>query len=591
MLCWGDLFSSRQSLSLATLGHLARTAPVDSPPDLAVAIRTCLALAVDRLADFNASLCVLNSVGGRGVVHVFGRQALPMVWDFMETNPFNTEAANWRTCYEVVDEVINNEGANRHCGTVSRANAAQHPLPDDSAAAFVTDPPYYDAVPYADLSDFFYVWLRRNLPVEHESLVAPTLTEKEQECIVDPVRKKDREFFERNMWSAMSEGRRVLQPNGIGIVVFAHKSTAGWETQLQAMVDAGWIVTGSWPIDTERPGRLRAQGSAALASSVHLICRPRENTSGAVTEVVGEWRDVLGELPKRIHEWMPRLAAEGVVGADAIFACLGPALEIFSRFSRVEKSNGEPATLREFLEHVWAAVATEALSLIFKDANAAGLEPDARLTAMWLWTLGGASGNDKGSKGSTSDDGDTEATDERDDEESLSSSSKGKALGGFPLEYDAARKIAQGLGVHLEQCESLVEIKGDKARLLPVAERTVFLFGKGTQNINSSPSRRKKPKQKTLFGDLDEAEAAEAGWTDLKGPPPGTTILDRVHQSMILFAANRGELLKRFLVEEGVGKDERFWKLADNLNKLYPPGTDERRWIEGVLARKKGLGF
>ena len=104
---------------------------------------------------------------------------------------------------------------------------------------------------------------------------------------------------------------------------------------------------------------------------------------------VGEWRDVLGELPKRIHEWMPRLAEEGVVGADAIFACLGPALEVFSRYSRVEKASGEVATLREYLEHVWAAVSTEALSMIFEDADAAGLEPDARLTAMWLWTLGG----------------------------------------------------------------------------------------------------------------------------------------------------------------------------------------------------------
>ena len=111
---------------------------------------------------------------------------------------------------------------------------------------------------------------------------------------------------------------------------------------------------------------------------------------------MGEWRDVLGELPKRIHEWMPRLASEGVVGADAIFACLGPALEVFSRYSRVEKSNGDTATLREYLEHVWAAVSTEALSLIFKDADASGLEPDARLTAMWLWTLGG--GKDEGGR-------------------------------------------------------------------------------------------------------------------------------------------------------------------------------------------------
>jgi hypothetical protein len=246
------------------------------------------------------------------------------------------------------------------------------------------------------------------------------------------------------------------------------------------------------------------------------------------------------------------------------------------------------------LEHVWAAVSTEALSLIFKDANAAGLEPDARLTAMWLWTIGGggANGNGKKSVSKAEDENvDEEGADESDEEESSGSVSKGKAAAGFLLEYDAARKIAQGLGVHLEQCESLVEIKGDKARLLPVAERTPYLFGKGTQAGTSGTGRKKKVQQKTLFAELDDAEAAEAGWSALKGPPPGTTVLDRVHQAMILFAANRGELLKRFLVEDGVGKDARFWKLADNLNKLYPPGTDERRWIEGVLARKKGLGM
>ena len=164
---------------------------------------------------------------------------------------------------------------------------------------------------------------------------------------------------------------------------------------------------------------------------------------------------------------------------------------------------------------------------------------------------------------------------------------------GFTLEFDAARKIAQGLGVHLEQCTSLVEVKSDKARLLPVAERAAHLFGKGA-HAGSGPvagGRRKTKTQKSLFEELGEAEAAESGWSEIKGPPPGATVLDRVHQAMILFAANRGELLKRFLVEDGVGKDARFWKLADNLNKLYPPGTEERRWVEGVLARKKGLGL
>src|SRR5262249_3689095 len=130
-----------------------------------------------------------------------------------------------------------------------------------------------------------------------------------------------------------------------------------------------------------------------------------------------------------------------------------------------------------------------------------------------------------------------------------------------------------------------------EVRLLPVAERTKLLFGKDSAAAPTGKKAKKKAKQRSLFEALDEAEETEGGWRELKGPSPGTTVLDRLHQAMILFGAQRGELLKRFLVEDGVGQDARFWKLAQSLAALYPPGTDERRWVEGVLARKKGLGL
>ncbi len=590
---FGDLFTSRQLLTLTTLARLVREsrAPVEREfgLELGTAVTAVLGLCASKLADLLNSLCGWQPSNDRAT-HLFARQAIQMTWDFTESTGASNAVGNFGVSIANIARILDREAGNFHQGHVERASAASHPMPDDAADAFVTDPPYYDAIPYSDLSDFFYVWLRRSL-TGLNLLPGDPLTPKVGECIVDDAKGQDAAYFERLMCEAMSEGRRVVKPNGIGVVVFAHKTTAGWETQLQALINAGWVVTGSWPVDTEWGTRLRAMNSAALASSVHLVCRPREDASGAVTESVGEWRDVLGELPRRIHEWMPRLAAEGVVGADAIFACLGPALEVFSRFSRVEKANGETATLREYLEHVWAAVSTEALSLIFKDASAAGLEPDARLTAMWLWTIGGGGANGNGKKSSIEEVDEGIEEDTSDDDEEASGAGKTKVAGGFLLEYDAARKIAQGLGIHLEQSESLVEIKGDKARLMAVAERTTYLFGKGTTATTTGAGRKKKPKQRSLFEELDEVEAAEGGWIDLKGPPPGTTVLDRVHQAMILFAGNRGELLKRFLVEDGVGKDDRFWKLADNLNKLYPPGTEERRWVEGVLARKKGLGL
>jgi len=329
--------------------------------------------------------------------------------------------------------------------------------------------------------------------------------------------------------------------------------------------------------------RIAAAGQARLASSVHLVCRPRENPDGSVrTDEIGDWRDVLQALPIRIHEWMPRLAEEGVVGADAIFACLGPALEIFSRYSRVEKASGETVTLKEYLEQVWAAVAKEALALVFKDADTTAFEADARLTAMWLWTLKADAGADAGA-------GDEE--EESDDEES-SGKKSGKVKGGFTLEYDAARKIAQGLGAHLEDLSSLVEVSGESARLLPVAERAQYLFGKDDATLAGAGAKKKKhDPQLDMFKVLGDAAEAETTFGETKVSRVGETALDRVHQTMILFAAGRSEALKRFLVDDGIGADARFWSLAQALSALYPSSTEEKRWVDGVLARKKGLGF
>ena len=191
------------------------------------------------------------------------------------------------------------------------------------------------------------------------------------------------------MSNAFSEGRRVLTESGIGSVVFAHKTTEGWEALLSGMIKGGWTITASWPIATEASSRLRARDSAALATSVHLVCRPRpENAS------VGEWADVLRELPPRVGAWMARLQQEGVSGADLVFACVGPALEIYSRYSKVENAEGQQVDLPQYLERVWEVVGREALNQVLgtaeaqaRNGGAGALEEDARLTALFLWTL------------------------------------------------------------------------------------------------------------------------------------------------------------------------------------------------------------
>lgn len=584
---WGSLFTPRQSLALSTLARLIGEATTHlekeiGDKNLAAAVQACLAFNFSRVADLSNGLCGWK-LDVQCPTHLFARQAIPMTWDFSESVCISESSGSWSVMVDRFADILSNIGADWAVGSVHQSSATASPLPDDSAMAFITDPPYYNAVPYADLSDFFYVWFRRILGDNYPDLFSTPLSPKDDEiCQMsgwDPVRypQKDSKWFEQQMGRALGEGRRVLHPRGIGTIVFAHKTTAGWEALLQALVEAGWIITASWPIDTEMDTRLRAQDSAALASSVHLVCRPRENFDTAThSGEIGDWRDVLQELPRRINDWMPHLSEEGVVGADAIFACLGPALEIFSRYAHVEKASGERVKLKEYLEYVWAAVAKVALNMIFEGADATGFEEDARLTAMWLWTLS------TGSNGSNAASGSAE---EQDEEES----GKKAELTGFILEYDAARKIAQGLGVNLEQLPSLVEISGDTARLLPVSERARHLFGK---DEGPAPTKRKgKPKQLSLLDVIGEGDESEGGWGEKTGSRLGKTVLDRIHQSMILFAAGRGEALKRFLVTDGAGEDQRFWRLAQALSALYPKGTDERRWVEGVLARKKGLGF
>lgn len=577
---FGNLYNCRQSVAIHAFNHalkqIRKQARFPHEKQFADAVQIALAFAVDRGVSQNTSMSRWDSTR-LTIKGAFSKQALAVVWDFAEANPFSGGTSDWEGALEWVCKFIEANATVQSAGIAARASAVARTLPSDSAAALITDPPYFAAIPYSDLSDFFYVWLRRGIGEAFPELFVNCLTDKTDELIVTNAQKtkdggpKDDAFFRKGMAAALSAARDAVQDNGIGLVVYAEGTTAGWEAILGAIIDSQWTVTSSWPIDTEMENRTQARGAASLQSSIHIVCRPRS------IDRVGDWRDVLHELPLRIHEWMPRLAEEGVVGADAIFACLGPALEIFSQYSHVEKANGETVALREYLEHVWAAVAKEAIAMVFKGADATGFEADARLTAMWLWTLISPEVT-----ASESDDEDAESEEETDGKKSKTT--------GFTLEYDAARKIAQGLGANLESLDHLVEISGEQARLLSVSERTRHLFGKDEEEPIRKGSAKKKSAQLDMFAELT-SEDAETTWREKTVKRVGETTLDRVHQAMILFAAGRGEALKRFVVEDGVGRESKFWRLAQALSALYPSSSDEKRWVDGVLARKKQFGF
>ncbi|MBI1983896.1 MAG: DUF1156 domain-containing protein, partial [Acidobacteria bacterium] len=359
MLQWGNLFTARQKLALIDLSTSARGLTVDP-------VQESVVLAFSRTVNAVNSLCRWHTSGEKHE-GVYSRQALPIVWDFSEANPLSDATGGFAGALDWVATVIECAAASK-IGQVNVADACESPLPDEAVSVWFTDPPYYDAIPYADLSDFLFVWLKRTL-VGHPVLRDPydasnPLTPKAREAVQDEVKQvdghpKDRVFFEETMAKAFAEGRRVLKADGIASVVFAHKTTEGWEALLSGMVRGGWVITGSWPIATEMGSRLRARESAALATSVHLVCRPRVHrqdacaTSGTGFQPVGDWAEVLRELPKRVGDWMERLQAEHVRGADLVFACIGPALEIFSRYSKVETAEGREVTLAEYLAKVW----------------------------------------------------------------------------------------------------------------------------------------------------------------------------------------------------------------------------------------------
>ncbi|MCX5669697.1 MAG: DUF1156 domain-containing protein [Planctomycetota bacterium] len=624
MLQWGDLFTARQKVAL--IGIIETLGPMVSSE-----ARELLALCVSKLAERNNSICDWM-VGVECPGHLYTQQVIPPAWDFAESVPLGDSSGSLSLVLEnTVTNAISCFAGTGRSADVHLADATALGLPDMAGDVFFTDPPYYDAVPYSDLSDFFFVWLKRMLP-GHPLLKDPfdpanPLTPKTREAVQDETKQfdghpKDRAFFEETMGRAFAEGRRLLKEDGIGCVVFAHKTTEGWEALLTGMISGGWVVTGSWPITTERSARMRARDSAALATSVHLVCRPRPEDAP-----VGDWNDVFRELPRRVGNWMERLQEEGVRGADLVFACIGPALEIYSRYSKVEDPQGREIPLgadpeasephkRGFLAYVWETVGRVALQTILGTAEAkarngaaGALEEDARLTALFLWALQSTNGQKPIADAAENSESekDTEDGDEEDTGEVGRATKKAK---GFTLIFDVVRRFALPLGIHLDVWEDRI-IETDKGivRLLPVAERAEQLFGQagaGLAGDRMEEQAKRDPQGKFDFmiqaeaaavpevrgrarrgrpamADLPAEASAKAGVPEesLRARREATT-LDRVHAAMLLQAAGKSNALRALLKAE-VDRSPDFLRLANALSALYPTGSDEKRLIDAML--------
>jgi putative DNA methylase len=388
---WGSLFNPRQLRAMDAFARnvaALRKEVLDANSDLGAradafsdAVMTYLGLCVSKLSDFSSTICVLNYTGGRGVKNTFRMNALPMTWDYAETNPFNQSAAGWPKIVEDLTQTLSLlEFPGR--STIQRASADTLPFENKFFDAIVTDPPYYDAVPYSDLSDYFYVWLRRALHEVHPEALATSLTPKRSEMVQNPAQDKSSEFFETAMSKAFAEMHRTLKDDGILVLVFAHKATSAWETLLKALLDNNLVVTASWPIETEKPGRTRAIDSAALASSVFIVCRKRSAHDDGFLD------DVEPNLKSRLHERLDYFWSQGIRGADFFMSAIGPAVEVFGRHKRVLKLSGEEVTIAELLDKVRGIVADYALQRIVHGEAAGNVDEASRFYVIWRWAYG-----------------------------------------------------------------------------------------------------------------------------------------------------------------------------------------------------------
>ena len=399
---FGDLFTRRQQICLLAFSKVIRQikqplqdAGIDS--ERIVALTTCLASMLDKLADFNSTQCTWNYTGGRGVKNSFGRQTLAMTWDFCETNPFNPEGASWIAILGDIPFALELLGQSANRGaSVFRGSAMSLPFGEATFDAIVTDPPYYDNVPYADISDFFYVWLKRSLGKTHPEHFASVVTPKKSEAIADADRHGgSRDIacraYEGMMAKAFQEANRCLKPAGELVVVYAHKTTLGWATLVDALRKVHFVVSEAWPLDTEKPGRLRDQESAALASSIFLVARKRDASSKA-----GNYeKDVVPDLGSIVRERVDTLWDMGISGADLVIACVGAGLRAFTKYPRVEFANGEEVPAERFLMEVETVVLEAILGKLSKTVGAkagttlSGLDPATRFYVLWRYTYGG----------------------------------------------------------------------------------------------------------------------------------------------------------------------------------------------------------
>ncbi len=558
---WCDLFTPRQLLALGTFVKHTRAVREDMyrqgyTSEWVNAVVAYLACVINKIADYNSAFVAWQPGGVKGS-NTFQNWALPIKWDFVENNILESDSGGWIAVIEWVTTPLT--------GSLIRATQeASTPIVHKESAinisgdidVIITDPPYYDAIPYADLSDFFYVWLRRilyGLSSDIDAAFQQPLSPKwdhehnDGELIDDSSRfegdrQKSKANYEAGMARVFQACYQSLNQDGRLVLVFAHKHPDAWETLVSALIQAGFVVDASWPIQTEMGNRTRSLSSAALASSVWLVCKKRpENARPGWDNLV------LEEMQQNIIQCLRNFWDAGIRGPDFVWAATGPALEAYSKHPVVRKANeqGKTLSVTEFLGHVRRMVADFVVGRVLTQNGGtdvvSGLDDVTTYYLLHRYNFG------------------------------LESAPIGPCI-----LYAVSCNLSDSL--LLGKCDLLVRT-GGQSKDEDEDEDEDGEEGKGEEEEGTSSTVKLKPWSQRKYAGIESAE--------LTSP-----LIDKVHRLMHLWRA--GDVLKvdEYLDMHGLGYNTLFGQLLQALIELAPAQSDERALLESIsnhVAERSGL--
>jgi len=564
LMKWCDLFTLRQLTALGTFVEAIRVSrnKMDAnhyPSNWIEPVGAYLTCGFDRMLDFNATtLSWISSVEAIG--HTFVRYALPMTWDYSEAAPINAVRGGWEMCIGAVMESQSTLMAAGMAAPVTPKVIKQSAVQSFGVEIYdviITDPPYYDAIPYSDLMDYFYIWQRRTLQglsPDIDAIHVDQLSTKwnhkknDGELIDDSSRHnndslKSKQIYEDGMARVFVQCATALNVEGRLVVVFANKQPDAWETLVSAIIRAGFVVDGSWPIQTEQAARMRAQSSAALASSIWLVGKKRELTARP-----GWDNKVLEEMQANIQEQLREFWDAGIRGPDFVWAATGPAMEAYSKHPVVKKANnpGEIMTVTEFLNNVRRIVVDFVVGRVLTgdgDDGSLAHELDG-VTSYYMLHR-----NDFGFVDAPS---------------------------GACILY----AVSCGLSDN--------ELAGTWNILAKSGSSSSTAEGEDTDPDSDAEVDDSRSGNKIKLKTWKQRKGKSMGYEAPGGKP--VPIIDRVHRLMHLWKDGDVNKVDEYLDDNGLRRNELFGRVLQSLIELSEPDTDERSILESISNHSYGKG-